>query len=100
MVKLEEVSRRDIIISAIVAAAGLVVSFLPYYGPKLDAPNTHYWIRAYERAGHYIFQWPWYLLFIAALVLLLIRTNFRRGGWGVAFCLGITIGKVLSHVAL
>lgn len=98
--KLREVSRRDIIISAIAVAAGLVVSFLPYYGPKLDAPNTHTWIRAYERAGHYILQWPWNLLFIAALVLLLIRTKFRRGGWGVALCLGIMIGKMLSQVAL
>ncbi|MBZ5530484.1 MAG: hypothetical protein LAO20_03550 [Acidobacteriia bacterium] len=97
--KLEEVSRRDIIVSVMAAVAGLVVSFLPHYGPDLNAPNTNNWIRAYERIGLYIFQLPWNLILVSLLIFLLFRAKFRRGGWGVAFCLGIIIGKTLSHLA-
>jgi len=93
---LSTVPTRDYLLSGICAVIGFFVSFLPTSRHEWDQPSVHEWIRLYVRGMKYMTTGPWILLTIVVCVLLLISARFKRGGLGVAYCLGILLGHVIN----
>jgi len=92
---LEGISKRDFTLAGAAGIFGLLVSFLPYRGPDLSKPGANSWIRN-QQIGQYMLAWPWVLLVTFVLVLLLFHARFKRGGLGVAFCLGIVVRRMVA----
>jgi hypothetical protein len=92
------IPKRDFLLSGICGVLGFFLSFLPYSGPDLNQPNVNSWIRLYGQAGKHLLTWPWGLILMVVFALLLVHSRFRRGGLGVAFCLGVVLGKVIASV--
>ena len=93
---LDGIPKRDFLLSGVAGIFGFVVSFLPYSGPDLSQPDVNSWVRLYGQVGRHILTWPWSLILLVLLAFLLVHSRFRRGGLGVAFCLGIVLGKTVS----
>jgi hypothetical protein len=93
---LSTIPTRDYLLSGICALIGFFVSFLPRSRQEWDQPGVHEWIRLYVRGMKYLTTGPSILLTIALCTVLLIFSRFKRGGLGVAYCLGILLGHVVS----
>ena len=87
---------RDVGLCLIAAIAGIVVAELPA-STAFSGHSVHPWIRAYVHLGKVMWTFPWSILVLCLLLVLLFLSNFKRGGVGVAFCIGIAIVKTIQN---
>lgn len=93
---LRTIAKRDYVLSGICALIGFLVSFVPGNGHDMDKPGVHEWLRLYWRSTLYMTSGPRIFITIAVCALLLISARFKRGGLGVAYVIGILLGRVVN----
>jgi len=95
--KLQEVAKRDIVLCVLAASIGIVVAFLPKR-PSSTPPFG--WIKQWEQFQVAIFSWPFNIVVLMVLVVVIIWRRFRRGAIGLAFGVGLALGKITLHLFL
>jgi hypothetical protein len=96
--RLKNISKSDLIISALAMVAGVLISFFPFMGPPAEPAGRHDSFHAYERFMQRFLEWPWNLVALCLLFFLLVSAKFRRGGSGVAGGMEIIIGRMFTHI--
>jgi hypothetical protein len=100
---LRNVVKGDVLKCVVAALVGVAVALwqqLIHHGPiVVVGPQSHQWLRVYDRIGRATLIWPWNLVTAALVFGLLVRLGFKGpAAWALAYGLGALLGIVAARL--